>query len=345
MNKLFFLIIAAGIILCGCADKYENKVTLKLEEVARFGAEQGTNDEVIAFAADFVVDKNENVYVADFIARKIKKYSPAGKLIKMFGKGEGEGPGEFKQIRSVEVDDSNNVYVADMSRNVVAVFDSAGTLIKEIKPKLRPAYLLASSMNEVYFLGFWNHKTDKVISKLDFTKDDPEQGAVTFCERFKGEKNWEIANVGYTGSIFRDKENNIYYSAFYPYYIRKYSKEGKLLTEYEREAPFYKPPYIKHKTPLYVAPVSGSQTTALLSNKYILNEIYSTDKDSGKFILYLDIWDKDKEEFLAMIPEKDLNMELSRYIYADEKGYFYNYCEKPYPHIKKYKAIISYIKK
>ena len=341
----YMLIVLAGVILMSCSKKEENKITIKFEEAAKIGYETGTGDEMIGMAADFIVDKNENIYVADYLAGKVKVYSPAGKLIKLFGKGKGEGPGEFKEIRSIDLDNNGNLYVSDMSRGIVAIFDSTGALIKEFKSKLRPAYLIANSINEVYFLGFWNHKTDKVLSKLDLSKENPEMTAFKFCDRFTGANSWEIANVGYTGSIFKDKEENIYYSANYPYYIRKFSKEGKLISEFTRDIYFYEPPYLKQKDPQYVAPLSGSQTAVLLGNKYILNQIFRLDKDSNKFVTYLDVLDKNSGEFLGLFTEKELNMDFSRYMYADEKGYFYNFCNEPYPHVKKYKVLIEPVKK
>jgi hypothetical protein len=42
-------------------------------------------------------------------------------------------------------------------------------------------------------------------------------------------------------SIALDSDSNIYYTASYPYEIKKFSKEGKLLNHFSREANFQKP--------------------------------------------------------------------------------------------------------
>jgi len=341
------IIILTVVIVGGCKKNIEkdNKISVKLEEQNTIGYQSGTDDEIIGMMADMTVDAKGNIYVADYTFKKVKMYSQNGKLIKVFGKGEGRGPGEFKEIRSIDVDHDGNLYVADMSRGVVVIFDSTGTLVKEFKPKMRPAYILANSLNEVYFLGFWNHNTEKILSKLDLTKDDPETSEIRFCDRYIGSDSWEVANVGFTGTILKDNEKNIYYTSFYPYYIRKYSSNCTLNAEFKRDVSFYEPPYIKEKNPLYVAPRSGSQTSALINNKYILNKIFRVDEDAKKYIVYLDVWDKNTGEFLGIFSEKELGIELSRYMFADEKGYLYNYIDEPFPQIKKYKINIEYIKK
>lgn len=62
--------------------------------------------------AGMAVDKDGNIYVADFGNNRIQKLSPAGKLLAVWG-STGSKPGQFNLPISVALDRQGNLYVAD----------------------------------------------------------------------------------------------------------------------------------------------------------------------------------------------------------------------------------------
>ncbi len=67
---------------------------------------------------DVCVDKEDNVYVADFWNHRIQKFTPGGEFLWEFGK-HGTGEGEFECPVSVAVGEDGSVYVSDWGNNRV----------------------------------------------------------------------------------------------------------------------------------------------------------------------------------------------------------------------------------
>ncbi len=75
--------------------------------------------------ATIQLDSNGNIYVLDFVAQHILKFTPDGDLIQTIGR-KGEGPGELKQTIMFTIDHNNNIYTLDMDLRRVSVFNSDG---------------------------------------------------------------------------------------------------------------------------------------------------------------------------------------------------------------------------
>lgn len=71
------------------------------------------------------LDSNGNIYVLDFVAQHILKFTPDGDLIQTIGR-KGEGPGELKQTIMFTIDHNNNIYTLDMDLRRVSIFNSDG---------------------------------------------------------------------------------------------------------------------------------------------------------------------------------------------------------------------------
>src|SRR5260370_15053192 len=68
-------------------------------------------------------DASGNIYVADAGDNTIKKLSPTGQLLAVWGK-TGSAPGEFSWPQGVAVDTQGNVYVADSNNSRIEKFSS-----------------------------------------------------------------------------------------------------------------------------------------------------------------------------------------------------------------------------
>ena len=91
-------------------------------------------------------DADGNIYVAERINDRVKKFDPAGNLLTVFG-SSGSGDGQLDAPFDVAVDSARNVYVVERGTNRVQKFDAAGNfLLKWDRPaaatgssRIRPA--------------------------------------------------------------------------------------------------------------------------------------------------------------------------------------------------------------
>jgi hypothetical protein len=81
------------------------------------------------------------VYVLDYGDLKIKKFSSDGRFLSEYGKGKGEGPGEFKNPTDFVIDKNYNVWVCDPSNGLVTIFRDNGDILKTIRLKSVPLRL------------------------------------------------------------------------------------------------------------------------------------------------------------------------------------------------------------
>ncbi len=62
------------------------------------------------------VDREGNMFVADFYNDRVQKFAPDGTFLASFGE-IGSGPGEFDKAIAVAVADDGTVFVADFANN------------------------------------------------------------------------------------------------------------------------------------------------------------------------------------------------------------------------------------
>jgi hypothetical protein len=199
----------------------------------------------------------------------------------------------------------------------------------------------AFSSKRIYIIGFpFTYKGD-LIYEYDITKSNDEPVHV-FCKRYQGLYQYEVDNTGMVPLISKDlKRETLFCSDFYPYRTRAFDKNHNIMYEFKREVKFFEPPYIKRKNPLYIIPVSGIYSMTRLNRNILINMLFFQNETKEKIELFLDFWDIDKRLFLGSISQEELGIEIGRFIYSDENGYFYNYEHAPYPHITKYRMIIT----
>ena len=83
----------------------------------------------LVFPAGIAIDDNANVYIADAVAQKIKKFDAGGSFIKQWG-GWGGKLEEFYKPKSIAVDaQKERLFVIDYGNNRGQVFDYSGTLL------------------------------------------------------------------------------------------------------------------------------------------------------------------------------------------------------------------------
>lgn len=339
-NFLLFVLIVT--IFQSCSDvEPQSYFQVRIDSKNIIGVENGNENEIIGLPSDFVVDEKGNIYVADMAFKKIKKYSSSGKFLKSFGKGEGKGPEEFLEIRGIDIDSLGNLYVVDMRLRRVSIFNKEANLIGIINTKYEPAFVQAFSTNRIYVIGFPYSYEGDLLYQYDLSKKNDEPVEI-FCSRYKGSNQFEIENCGMVPKILKDNKREILFcSDYFPYRTRIFNINHNVLFELSREVAFFKPPYIKQKNPLYVTTISGIYAIARLNKNILIKMLLFKNEQQEKMELFLDFWDLDKRIFLGSVSQEELGINIGRYIYADENGYFYNYEHDPYPHITKYKMNIT----
>jgi len=324
-----------------CSSKKDSKLTVKVDPIQVFGKAEGNEDEIIGLVGGLAVDAFDNLYVTDNAFKKIKIFSNSGMLVKTMGRGEGRGPGEFLDLRTIDVDSSGNVYVVDMSKLEITMFDTSGKVIKTLKTPFKPTQIVSYSPANVFVTGFPDSYQGDLIYKYDLTVVEADAPVLRFCERYTGPHQWEIEHVGETNRISKSTDGGILFGTYFPYIIRKFSPEGKLEYELTRSPHFYRPPYLKSKETRYIMPLSGSKACVFLQEDVIINLIYEINEGRKLLRLYLDFWDADHKEFLGMVSATDLGIELSFHITTDRRGSLYVFSDKPYPRVIKYRVILS----
>jgi DNA-binding beta-propeller fold protein YncE len=77
------------------------------------------------------IDRNGDVYVADWRNDRIQKFTPDGQFLLKVG-ASGQGDGEFNRPTGVAVDKDGTIYVADFKNDRLQVFDADGSFITKL---------------------------------------------------------------------------------------------------------------------------------------------------------------------------------------------------------------------
>jgi len=107
----------------------------------------------VRFDSGIALDASGNIYVADSVAHRIAKYTPAGDLGWVSGR-LGEAPGEFKAPTGIAVDQAGSLYVADAGNRRVQKLDSDGDFIsgRSTSAEGYPSWIAVDEKDRLYVL-------------------------------------------------------------------------------------------------------------------------------------------------------------------------------------------------
>jgi len=83
-------------------------------------------------------DGHDNVYVLDWGDRCVRKYSPSGTALQVYGGVSGRGPGEFSNPTALDVTPEGEVWVCDPVNGLITVFADDGSVHRTIRTELPP---------------------------------------------------------------------------------------------------------------------------------------------------------------------------------------------------------------
>lgn len=277
-------------------------------------------------------DTRGNIYVGDNGLYRILKFSSKGQFLHSFGVGNGMEPGEFMDPRGIAVDKDNNLFVADLRMKRITVFQEEGTLLRTIETSMMPGELVIDKEGAFYVIGLPESFEGPLVHKYDASG----QFVTAFCDR---EGIHDLAfRSGNIGCIAIDSDQHIYYALPYPYEIRKFSSDGKLLATIKRPDAGIGAPLIDKEVPV-IRMADASRGLVVLPDGKIANVFsrYIDRQESNEKEYYFDLFSPEGK-LLATVPLSDCieHYIRSAYFHADKDGYMYMVQFGPYLSVVKY---------
>ena len=305
---------------------------IEIIKIAQIGSDDISRENYIfGLISDMAVDKHNNIYVLDRGLSKVLKYDKNGTFLFSLDLVKGYGPGEFILPRKLAIDSLNNILISDDVRRKIIIFDQDGNFKNEISIDLRISQMTIGKDNNIYLSGFLFSYSGPIIRVYS------QKGELIrkICKR---RKDSEIVMwTGNCGKLCLDNNGNILYSFFYPYDIRIYNPNGKLIQRFAREVTFYRQPQIdfqKHRAKSF----AGSRALAVSPNNLIMHIIFANNE--SKQSSFLDIFDK-KGNYLTTLSLEKYGIKFVRNFIVDNEGNLYFDFMEPFPHINKYYLKIS----
>jgi hypothetical protein len=319
---------------------WKGKKEVKLTHILNIGTEDFENEEDYFFAIiqDIKFDKKGNLYVLDSKTRKINKFNLNGKFLHSFELKRGKGPGEYVYPKKFVIDVNGDIYISDQSDRRITVLDELGKVKRILKIREGgPSATIALGVdNNIYLTKLLNFNIDRIFNYSHLN------GSLikTFCKSnsVKFLRN-TVARLGAFEYVFVDYKGNIFYSNPYPYEIKKFSPDGKLLSWFSRDANFRGP---KNSNTIGMGGLdifSISKGAVSFPDGKILNVIRHKEilrNNKVKYEFWFDIF-SNNGEWLISFSNKQLKNKFVRKFNIDPFGYLYLDYQTPYSQIKKFK--------
>lgn len=318
------------VIISSNVSQWGDKIALKTTELISIGKDDFNDNENYFFSAisDIKIDDEGFIYILDSKNCKVQKFSKTGEYILTFGQGKGQGPAQFLTPMQITFDDKKNLYVTDMDLFRITIFDSKGQLLKTIKTETIPYDIVVGKNGSIYISSL----LDMGKYRIHIYSFDTGQLVSSFCDN-RDDTELEVKS-GNTGCLEMDKEGNIYYSFCYPYEIRKFSPDGKLLIRFNRKADFFELPKLNNRGAMSIK--ARSMDLEIFPDGKILNIVRDIQNlKAKKVFFYFDLFNNDGK-WLASFSSKSFNNDWIRYVALDSKGNLYMDFSHPYPFVKKF---------
>ena len=335
----FFVVWIPCILFASCNSPldikpiWQGKKSLALERLLSIGTDDvELENYIFGLICDIEIDKHGNIYVFDAGLFRIQKYGSDGTYMRSFGNGHGMKDGQFLRPKRIAFDSNGNLYALDFELRKITVFDSIGENVRKIKVPMMPSHIAIDRDDNIYVIGDPRTYKGPLIHK--YHKDG--LFLASFCSR-NGVHKLALRS-GNHGWITTDKTGNVYYTLSYPYEIRKFSPDGKLLRRITRPTPSFKAPYkVSRKLNDKVLMRSGTVDLLILPNGNIVNLIYHREPHrTGVYPdLRLDLFSP-QGDWLLNLPLKSLGIERYGPMEIDDSGNFYISQGNPNPRVVKY---------
>ena len=159
-----------------------------------------------------------HAFVVDYGDTTIKEFSQ-GKLVRTYGHGKGQGPGEFGVINDLSLGPDGTLWVADHANGRITVFDAHGAVQETLKPELRPYRLAVAGTRD--FLVLQPEGADL------FARFDPKGELLgTFGRLVEKQETFPLVLDGW---IDPAPDGTYVYAAHFAGILGRYDRSGKPL--------------------------------------------------------------------------------------------------------------------
>jgi hypothetical protein len=336
-----------------------NETPVNFEILQTFGTEVEPQEATLSHISDVFTDDSLNVYILDHESNKLVSFLPNGKLRWSSG-GEGRGPGDFENARTMAWDGENGIYVGNLYGMRVDKFDMQGNFVESLNVPGE----LEKSLHGNHIVGFNNDKL-VVLSGID------AKFSATFSSIEVGDSLHLIDshNIDLTGSVevpvgMHQFSSPTMIDEHYiipdvkNYSIHVYDKDFEKLTVVNRDVPWIvRPGFMDDGDNRMMGTFSEINDVLKFNSGYYLSSAYwvkgidDPDKLLSDFVNgkiegmdyknTIDIFSEDWELLYSIEEDRNINSELGQPVHVDNEDNLYAYSFNPYPHLKKLKVSIN----
>ena len=171
------------------------------------------------------IDASDSVFVADYAANRIQKFSASGDFLAKWG-SLGGGDGQLAKPRGVAVSTSGDIYVADYGNNRIQKFSAAGAFLTKWGSLgtgdgqfSSPWGIAVDASGDVYVADRDNHRIQKFSASGDFLAKWGGFGA-------------DDGQLNDPAGVAVDASGNVYVAEYGNHRIQKFSATGDFLTKW-----------------------------------------------------------------------------------------------------------------
>ncbi len=208
----------------------------RLEFVRRIGETEAEDDDLMFVSPIHLAeDVGGNIYVLDSQDCCVKKFDKDGAFLLKFGR-RGQGPGEFQFPMRIISDGGNRLVVSGFADHQIFDLDGRfvgrftlsqyeGMFMEAVKPDLLVGFSFS--------VGGENNKRNTILK----TFDGEGKTVHAFGEPLLMARTQDTWNANFL-DLAVDGEGNIYAAFLWQNRIEKYSPDGRLLMNIDREVPY-----------------------------------------------------------------------------------------------------------
>jgi len=196
----------------------ENRIfkTAKVQKLFSIGLHE---DDALFNPTSVKIDKFMNIYIFDYGHLSVLKFSHKGRFIQKFGKGRGQGPGEFQNPTDFSVAMNGDVWVSDPSTGIITVFNPNGSVKQTIRPKNLPLRIACLSTGDFILMS------TAPIKYLFEKYNSAGKFQTSFGLLFRDQNIYPILNDGW---IVAGEDNMLYYTLLRAGLLASFSPHGDL---------------------------------------------------------------------------------------------------------------------
>ncbi len=151
------------------------KEIFSVEEELKIGEAEGHENYMFSNIRNIAVDKDENIYVADYKETNVKVFDKNGEFLRVFGK-EGQGPGEMGEVGGIQITAKNELLINDSRNRKILYFSLEGKFLRSKNTGEKLAVRLYCDSNENYY--FATYFMEPQNSRYELLKYDSDMNLI-----------------------------------------------------------------------------------------------------------------------------------------------------------------------